>query len=298
MADKKRKNKKPADKAKKNVGQSTTEQYKDTLFKDIFNNKQRFLELYNAISDNPYSDDANVEIYSNHALLAKYHDIAGAINNELVMMGEHQASINPNMPLRMLLYFTDVLRAFIVGENIYGSTKIDIPTPVFYVFYNGDTPYGTDVLELSDSYKIKGQRFTLEMKVKVININPGHNIPALAKSPWLNGYTQLTAKIKEYLESGNTRDKAIELAIDWCIANDIIKEYLQKNHGRVVKMLNYQITQEQYDAVIKRDGKMEMAKINKLYIKEKKTLDEIAKEMGMPVKEVKQALIDLGHDLD
>ena len=298
MAERKGKDNKRNDKTNKNTGQSTTEQYKDTLFKDIFNDKQRFLELYNAISDKPYSDDAEVEIYSNHALLAKYHDIAGCINNELVMMGEHQASVNPNMPLRMLLYFADVLRAFIIGENIYGGTKIEIPTPVFYVLYNGDTPYDKSVLELSDSFKVKGQLFTLELRAKVVNINPGYNVPALAKSPWLNGYTQLTGKIKAYLEAGNTRDKAIELAINWCIVNDIMKQYLQENHGRVIKMLNYEITQEQLFQVHRRDGEVEMAKINKLYIKGKKTPNEIAKELNISVEKVKAALIELGYDLD
>jgi hypothetical protein len=244
MADKKTNDNNSADKSGDNAGQSTTEQYKDTLFKDIFNDKQRFLELYNAISDTPCHDEADVRIYSNHALLAKYHDIAGLINNELVLMCEHQASINPNMPLRMAIYFIDVLRTFIVGENIYGSTKVDIPTPVFYVLYNGDATYDKETLELSDSFISKGQTFTMEIKVKVVNINPGHKISVLEKSPWLNGYAQLISKIKEYLGAEHTRDKAIELAIDWCIEKDIMRQYLQEKHRRAINMLNYEITQE------------------------------------------------------
>jgi hypothetical protein len=242
------------------IGQSTTEQFKDTLFKDIFSDKQRFLELYNAISDKPYNDEANVEVYSNHALLAKYHDIAGSINNELVMMCERQSSINPNMPLRMLLYFADVLRTFIIGEEIYGGTKVEIPTPVFNVLYNGDTAYNKEALELSDSFKVKHQLFTMNMRVKVVNINPGYNTPALEKSPWLNGYAKLITKIKEYLKADYTRDKAIELAIDWCIENEVIKKYLQENYERVIKMLNYEITQEQWIRIHKRDERAEIAK--------------------------------------
>jgi transcription initiation factor IIE alpha subunit len=63
-------------------------------------------------------------------------------------------------------------------------------------------------------------------------------------------------------------------------------------------MLNYEITQEQWANIHKRDGRMEMAEINKLYIKEKKSPEEISKKMGISVKEVKQALIELGYDLD
>jgi hypothetical protein len=296
MADKKINDSNPADKSSENMGQSTTEQYKDTLFKDIFNDKQRFLELYNAISDTPCHDEADVRIYSNHALLAKYHDIAGLINNELVLMCEHQASINPNMPLRMLLYFADVLRTFIVGENIYGSTKVDIPTPVFYILYNGDAGYDKEVLELSDSFISKGQIFTMEIKVKVVNINPGYKVLALNKSPWLNGYAQLVSKIKEFLGAEHTRDKAIELAIEWCISNDIIKQYLQENHERVIKMLNYEITQEQWVNIHKRDGKAEMAKemfldskplaeVRKYSKLDKSTLSGILSELPQEIQE-------------
>ena len=63
-------------------------------------------------------------------------------------------------------------------------------------------------------------------------------------------------------------------------------------------MLNYEITQEQWIRIHKRDGKMEMARINKLYTKEKKSPDEISEEVGISVEEVKQALIDLGYDLE
>jgi len=41
-----------------------------------------------------------------------------------------------------------------------------------------------------------------------------------------------------------------------------------------------------------------MAKINKLYIKRKKTPDEIAKELNISVEKIKAALIELGYDID
>ena|GEM_PF-4518914 len=45
-------------------------------------------------------------------------------------------------------------------------------------------------------------------------------------------------------------------------------------------------------------GKKEIAQISRLFVKEKKTPDEIAKELKISAKKVKAALIDLGYDLD
>jgi hypothetical protein len=125
--------------------------------------------------------------------------------------------------------------------------------------------------------------------VKVVNINPGYKISVLNKSPWLNGYAQLIGKIKEYFGAEHTRDKAIELAIEWCIENNIIKQYLQENHERVIKMLNYEITQEQYEAVIKRDGIIEASKKFALnLLKRGRPLNEILEDTELDEKAIRE----------
>jgi len=45
-------------------------------------------------------------------------------------------------------------------------------------------------------------------------------------------------------------------------------------------------------------GRTAMAKINKLYIKEKKMIEEIAKELKITPEEVRKALIELGYDFE
>ena len=50
---------------------------------------------------------------------------------------EHQSTYNPNMPLRVLMYLSDILRPNIKERAIYSSRKIEIPKPNFVVFYNG-----------------------------------------------------------------------------------------------------------------------------------------------------------------
>jgi DNA-directed RNA polymerase specialized sigma subunit len=45
-------------------------------------------------------------------------------------------------------------------------------------------------------------------------------------------------------------------------------------------------------------AKKEISQISKLFIKGKKTPNEIADELNITIEKVKAALIDLGHDLD
>jgi len=49
---------------------------------------------------------------------------------------EHQSSINPNMPLRLLIYIAHVYEK-IINRNLLYKTKLEkIPTPEFIVLYN------------------------------------------------------------------------------------------------------------------------------------------------------------------
>ena len=58
----------------------------------------------------------------------------------------------------------------VAGKNIYGRTRIPLPTPRFIVFYNGtEERPDREVMRLSDSYTIQGEevmqrRWRLEMQ--------------------------------------------------------------------------------------------------------------------------------------
>lgn len=68
---------------------------------------------------------------------------------------EHQSSINPNMPVRLLLYSAFQLLANLIDpKTIYGTKLVKIPAPHFYVFYIGDDmDVDEDTLKLSASFR-------------------------------------------------------------------------------------------------------------------------------------------------
>jgi hypothetical protein len=85
--------------------------------------------------------------------------------------------------------------------------------------------------------------------VKIYNINEGHNEALMEKCPALRGYARFVAQVQENLgpaealrglsakERRAALAKAIRQAIRYCIANDILKEFIERNAGEVENML-------------------------------------------------------------
>ena len=103
--------------------------YKDTVFRMLFKEKENLLTLYNALNQTAYTDADGLEITTlENAVYMNYkNDISFVFDFEL-MLYEHQSSVNPNMPLRDLIYVTKVLQGRIKGENLYGTALVRIPT--------------------------------------------------------------------------------------------------------------------------------------------------------------------------
>ena len=55
----------------------------------------------------------------------------------MIVFGEYQSTVNPNMPLRCLLYAGRVYEELVDDDARYRTNLVKIPTPEFYVFYNG-----------------------------------------------------------------------------------------------------------------------------------------------------------------
>ena len=82
------------------------------------------------------------------------NDISFLIDSTLNLY-EHQSTWNPNMPLRGLGYFARLYEDYVrLNElNIYSETRIKMPKPQYFVFYNGTKAEpDRQILKLSDSF--------------------------------------------------------------------------------------------------------------------------------------------------
>lgn len=129
--------------------------YKDTIFRMLFREKKNLLALYNALNHTAYTNVEDLEITTlENAIYMNYkNDISFVFDFEL-MLYEHQSTVNPNMPLRDLIYVTRVIQSRTKDEDLYGKSRIKIPAPKFVVFYNGMVfQPEQQVLRLSDAYE-------------------------------------------------------------------------------------------------------------------------------------------------
>jgi predicted transposase/invertase (TIGR01784 family) len=197
--------------------------------------------------------------------LDRINDISFEIGGKLVILIEHQSSINPNMAFRLLMYVARVYEKIIGDRNIYGTRLIPIPRPDFFVLYNGEAPYPEEcILKLSDSYEKAAslglpekESAALELIVKVVNINQGKNEGVLRRCETLAGYSIFVAKVREFERESGDRTEAMKQAVVYCRSNDILKEFLEKNGTEVINMLLTEWSMEDALAVRFEEGKEE-----------------------------------------
>jgi hypothetical protein len=115
------------------------------------------------------------------------------------------------------------------------------------VFYNGleDQPEQYE-MRLSDAFKKSTDKPDLELTCRVYNINKGKNKEFLAKCQVLREYMIFVDYVRYYQqeEDEDHLDVAINRAIDRCIEENVLKEFLIENRSEVVKVTQLDYTFE------------------------------------------------------
>ena len=237
---------------KVNTGNANRE-YKDRLFRFVFGveeNKAYLLSLCNVVSGTDYTDADAIEIttLSDAIYIKMKNDISFLIDSQMNLF-EHQSTFNPNMPLRGMEYFAELYGNYIKvnGLNIYVNSLQKIPTPRYFVFYNG-TEEQPDVmkLKLSDAFQIPDDSGEFEWTATMININYGHNQKLLEKCQPLHEYARFVNLVREYSETMNLKE-AIDLAVEQVKEWECIGDFLYRWKSEVSVMLLTEFDQKSYD---------------------------------------------------
>lgn len=219
--------------------------YKDTVFRMLFKEKRRLLELYNAVNKSCYTDPEELEIVTleNAIYMEMKNDLAFVIDFQLHLY-EHQSTVNPNMPLRFLQYVSKEYEKLTVKEDIYGGRQIMIPAPRFVVFYNGTEHIPDEsFLQLSDAFLTPEETPWLELIVRVLNINIGRNRKLMEQCRTLREYAQYVACVRKYARDFPI-DKAVDLAVEECSRERILADFLQFNKAEVKAMSIFEYDDE------------------------------------------------------
>jgi hypothetical protein len=95
-------------------------EYKSDVFSMLMENRANALAVYNALNGTEYEDPEQVTIkrLEKGISLTVRNDAAFVIDCHINIY-EHQSTYNPNMPLRSLIYFTDIIRPALKDRDVY-----------------------------------------------------------------------------------------------------------------------------------------------------------------------------------
>ena len=221
--------------------------FKSTLFIMLFEDKKNLLELYNAITGKHYADPELLEINTleNAIYMSMKNDVSFLIDGRLSLY-EHQSTKNPNLPLRFLLYISHLYSRLTVKENLYGETIVQIPAPEFLIFYNGkDKMPERQILKLSDMYSVQEGQPKLELEATLLNISGSNNQKLKEACRTLGEYAIYTDKIRAYTEEMELSE-AVDRAMDECIREDVLREFLMKHRAEARAMSIFEYDQERH----------------------------------------------------
>ena len=219
--------------------------YRDSLFRDIFNNADRLPEIYEALLGiKTTASDITLATINETLFSGIKNDVGFIVGNQHVLLTEHQSTINANMPLRLAMYLMEIYRQYIPADAVYRRALISLPAPRCYVLYNGEAEIpDRQMLRLSEAFG--RQKSSMELEVEIININDAPKRDILERCHELKSYSVFIAKVRESVNHGSMLKSAVIDAVEYCIKNDYLRDYFRKKYKEeVFDMLNFAWNQE------------------------------------------------------
>ena len=271
-------------------------EHKDRLFKYIFGkdsekSKMWRLQLYNALNGTDYKNPDALELNTieNVIYITMHNDISFLVDSQMTLY-EQQSTWNPNMPLRGLFYFAQLYQIYLTQneKSLLRSQLIKIPTPKFIVLYNGtkDDPDNWK-LKLSTAFEHPDESGDFEWTAIVINMNPAHNKILHKNCKPLYHYISFVYRIKNNIDNGMSRDKAIEEAVDFAIKQNYLDGFFKTQKAEVIGMILTEFDEELAHKNWREDGKKEQAEEAAIaLLKENIAPEIIAKCEKLPIERV------------
>ena len=171
---------------------------------------------------------------------------------------------------------------------------VKIPLPEFYVFYNGKEDFPTEkTLKLSDTFIFPEEKyeteipFSLELLVKVVNINIDKENPILKRCKILDQYSEFVELVRNSIDSGT--EDPFTTAISSAVKQGFLSNYLARKASEVENML---MTEYDYDTdvAVQREEAAEQAKIEtaKNLLGEKLSVEQVARCTGLSLETVQK----------
>ena len=243
-------------------------QYKDRLFKFIFQEPEFALSLVNALTGMEYKDSKEVEITTLEDVLCinMKNDVSICIYSSMFLF-EHQSTFSFNLPYRCLEYGSKLLSQYVEAHHldVYARKAIELPEVYSIVFYNGleERPdRETITLEVNRKkerrtavhksiLKLKG---SIQSSVEIININKGHNVRFMKMCKPLREYCWMIEGMRRKIRYGESAEQAAKEVLDSMPQEYGIYDKIMVHRKEVVGMLETEFDQKKWEKRFTDDG--------------------------------------------
>lgn len=261
-------------------------------------NKPWTLSLYNALHGTSHEDISSITINTieDVVYMGMKNDLSILVSETVSLykgmeLYEQQSTYNPNMPVREFMYAGKLYDKYIHTSrlNRYGKKLLPLPLPKLVVFYNGEEAAEDEaILSLSESYKEEIRKNVkhryevqnesveeaqvaaeveeiyqkadpdIEVRVRMVNINHGHNRKMLTACRPLGEYAWFVAQVRENLKKEGIEaigiGEAIEKAIEEMPEEFEIKPYITANRAEVKDMCLTEYNEAETMEMLRQEG--------------------------------------------
>jgi len=285
--------------------------YKDSLFRSIFGNGKAALTLYNALHGTDYrEEDTEVIINTLDGVLLTPHknDLSFLVNGRLVVLIEHQSSINKNMPFRFLYPVERLFEGRFPNKKApFRKPLVKLPRPQFIVLYNGTEDYPNEAtLRLSDAFEdVEGfDDILLELVVKVYNVNEGRNTEMASRCEELKCYAYFVYRARYHEAAERKQDptlgdkavtrNALRKAMQDCKDKGLLVDFWNNLSPEEVNMLGVEWDMDTVIEIEREDAQeTEREKIAKNALAEGTSIEFVQKITGLDLDTIKKLQEDL-----
>jgi hypothetical protein len=233
----------------------TKNHHKDTIFRNYFKIPGHFIDLLNHCRGQTYDlakeELTPFDLESSVAIRIRRNDVSFITkDNRLIIFIEHQSTINPNMALRLFLYYIELIQLWITknGVNLYGEAKVqNLPKPEFYVVYIGKAP----LKDLYSTFQLEHTDVRIETAVKITDI---HFEQLRDQTPGnaLAGYSFFYKVYDENLRAGFGVEESFNKARAACMEQRYMEDFIERDEF-VMSYKNFL----DYDTQLIEEGKIE-----------------------------------------
>ena len=277
----------------------TNKHSKDRLFRFIFGreeNREWTLSLYNAVNGSSYTDPEAIRVTTveNALYMSMKNDLSFLIADTMNFY-EHQSTVNPNLPIRMLIYAGMVYSKYVDDDgnriNLYSSQQQALPVPELVCFYNGmrEQPDRT-VLELKSAFP-DGAETDISGRGMMLNINYGRNRELLDACEPLKEYAQFIADFRQGRMDGQDEDTEITGAIEKLPKGSKLRKFLESYKAEVKRMCITEYDEARTMELFKEEGREEgreeekVSNIRKMMKRLKMTAEAAMDVLEIPAEE-------------